>query len=78
MGQEMLDVCTNALALAKKAGAGEAKARLTRMRTIEIEYRQRKPEKIKESTTQDLSVEVYVDGRWRWPTSSRTRWPPRG
>jgi PmbA protein len=73
MGQEMLDVCTNALALAKKAGAGEAKARLTRMRTIEIEYRQRKPEKIKESTTQDLSVEVYVDGRYSAQRSSDLR-----
>jgi PmbA protein len=73
MGQEMLDVCTQVLALAKKAGASEAKAALTRRRTIEIAYRQRKPEKIKESTTQNLSVEVYADGRYSAQDTSDLR-----
>ncbi len=73
MSKEMLDVCAQALAAAKKGGAAESKATLTRRRTIEIEYRQRQPETIKESTTQSLDVEIYVDGRYSQQNTSDLR-----
>jgi PmbA protein len=64
MSREMLDTCAAVLAAAKKAGAAEAKATLTKTRFVDIQYRQRRPETIKEATTQALQVEVYVDGRY--------------
>jgi PmbA protein len=73
MSKQMLDVCAQALAAAKKAGAAESKATLTRRRAVEIEYRQRRPETIKESTTQSLDVEIYVDGRYSQQNTSDLR-----
>jgi PmbA protein len=73
MSKEMLDVCAQALAAAKRAGAAEAKATLTRRRAIEIEYRQRQPETIKESATQSLDVEIFAAGRYSAQSTSDLR-----
>ncbi len=73
MSDAMLDVCTQALDAAKKAGADQAKASLTRVRTIDIEYRGRKPETIKEATSRNLSVEIYAGGRYSAQNTSDLR-----
>jgi len=73
MSQEMLDLCAQAIAAAKKAGAADSKATLTRLQSIDIQYRQRKPETIKQSATQSLDVEIYVDGRYSRQTTSDLR-----
>ena len=73
MSQEMLDLCAQVLAAAQRAGARESKATLTRRRSIEIEYRQRKPETIKEAATQSLEVEIYVNGRYSAQNTSDLR-----
>jgi PmbA protein len=73
MSREMLDTCAAALTAAKKAGAKHAKAALTRTRFVDIKYRERKPETIKEATTQNLHIEIYVDGRYSAQSTSDLR-----
>jgi len=47
-----------------KAGANDCKVSLSRRRAVEINYRDRKPEVIKEATTQGLYLEVFVNNRY--------------
>ncbi|MCK7538539.1 MAG: hypothetical protein MZV63_50055 [Marinilabiliales bacterium] len=47
-----------------KAGANDCKVSLSRRDdAVEINYRDRKPEVIKEATTQGLYLEVFVNNR---------------
>jgi PmbA protein len=48
----------------KKAGANECKVNLSRRRFVEINYRDRKPQVIKEATTQGLYLQVYINNRY--------------
>ena len=48
----------------KKAGANDCRIRITKNRNVEINYRDRKPEVIKEATTQGLSLEVFINNRY--------------
>jgi len=48
----------------KKAGAKECKVSISKRRFVEINYRDRKPEVIKEATTQGLFLEVFVNNRF--------------
>ena len=43
-----------------KAGAKECKVNISKRRFVEINYRDRKPEIIKEATTQGLYLDVFV------------------
>jgi len=47
-----------------KAGADDCKVSLSRRRAVEINYRDRKPEVIKEATTQGLYLEVFANNRY--------------
>ncbi len=47
-----------------KAGADDCKVSLSKRRTVEINYRDRKPEVIKEATTQGLYLEVFANNRY--------------
>lgn len=49
---------------ALKAGAGDCRVSLSRRRAVEINYRDRKPEVIKEATTQGLYLEVFANKRY--------------
>ena len=48
----------------KKAGASDCKVNLSKRRFVEINYRDRKPEIIKEATTKGLYLEVYINNRF--------------
>lgn len=48
----------------KKAGAKDCKVSLSKRRFVEINYRDRKPEVIKEATTQDLYLQVFINNRY--------------
>jgi PmbA protein len=48
----------------QKAGAKECKVSLNRRRFVEINYRDRKPDTIKEATTQRLNLSVYINNRF--------------
>jgi PmbA protein len=47
-----------------KAGANDCKVSLSKRRFVEINYRDRKPEVIKEATTQGLYIEVFINNRF--------------
>jgi len=47
-----------------KAGASACKVSISRQRFVEINYRENKPEVIKEAITQGLSLDVYKDNRF--------------
>lgn len=49
---------------AKKAGANDCKVSLSKRRFVEINYRDKKPEVIKEAITQDLNLKVFVNKRY--------------
>ncbi len=48
----------------KKAGAQDCRVSLSRRRLVEINYRDRKPEVIKEATTKNLYLEVFMNNRF--------------
>ncbi len=48
----------------KKAGANDCKVNLSKRRFVEIRYRNRKPEVIKEATTQGLYLQVFINNRY--------------
>ena len=64
MNQEMKNLCKWIISTAEKNGAKECKATIHKTRNVNIRYREQKPEIIRESTTQGLSLEIYVDGKY--------------
>jgi PmbA protein len=48
----------------KQAGAKDCKVSISKRRFVEINYRDRKPEVIKEATTQGLYLEVFIDNKF--------------
>lgn len=48
----------------KKVGASECKVNLSKRRFVEINYRDRKPEVIKEATTKGLYLQVFINNRF--------------
>lgn len=64
MNKETREIAAAAVKFAQAAGAGAAAADLTTNRQVEISYRERKPETIKEAATRDLQLTLYVDGRF--------------
>lgn len=47
-----------------KSGADDCKVNLSKTRFVEINYREHRPDTIKEATTQSLSLEVYANNRY--------------
>jgi len=64
MNQEMKNLCKWIISTAEKNGAKECRAIIHKTRNVNIRYREQKPEIIRESTTQGLSLEIYVDGKY--------------
>jgi PmbA protein len=64
MKKDMLDLAAFAIKTARAAGADGCSAGITADRTVEISYRQRQPETIKEASTRDLLLRLYVNGRF--------------
>jgi PmbA protein len=48
----------------KKAGANDCKVTVSKRRIVEINYRDHKPEVIKEASTQNLYLEVFINNRF--------------
>lgn len=64
MNRDMREIAAGAVEAATAAGASAAAADITSRRRVEIGYRERRPETIKESSTRDLQLSLYVDGRY--------------
>ena len=71
--QDMLAIAQSCIAIAKSAGAGDASARAYRVRDVSLDYRDGKVEKISESTTRGVILQLYVDGRFSTVSTSDLR-----
>jgi len=70
---DMMAIAQSCIAMAKSAGAGDASARAYRVRDVSLDYRDGKVEKISESTTRGVSLQLYVDGRYSNASTSDLR-----
>jgi PmbA protein len=73
MNKEMLDLASWVIKTAKSAGADGSRVNINSDRTVEISYRERKPENIKEASTRGLSIDIYVNGRYSNQSTSDLR-----
>jgi PmbA protein len=58
---------------ASKAGAKDSRVTLVKRRFVEIRHRDRKPEIIKQAATVEMSIELFVDGRYSLQNTSDLR-----
>jgi PmbA protein len=61
---DLLTSAASAVEIARKAGANDAWASVSRDRSVSYIYRDGKIEKVEESTSRGLGISVYVDGRY--------------
>lgn len=61
---ELQNRATQAVEIAQDAGAEEAWVSTSRNRDVEFEYRDGALEKVKDTTSQSMSVQIYADGRF--------------
>ena len=73
MKQELYDLASWAIATAKAAGADGSRASISAERLVEVSYRDRKPENIKEASTRELGIEIFVNGRYSQQSTSDLR-----
>ncbi|MCJ7587281.1 MAG: TldD/PmbA family protein [Candidatus Aminicenantes bacterium] len=73
MKQDMYDLAAWGIKEAKAAGADACRIGIDGERTVEISYRDRKPENIKEASTKGLSLEIFVNGRYSTMSTSDLR-----
>ncbi len=73
MSKEMKNVCEYVLETAKSAGADDCGVGYSKRRFVEVQYRERKPENVKEATTRNIGIEVYVNGRYSAQSTSDVR-----
>jgi PmbA protein len=76
MNTEMLELATWSIETAKTAGADACRVSINGNRSVEIGYRERKPETIKEATTRGLNIEIFVKGRFSVQSTSDLRKDP--
>jgi PmbA protein len=73
MNKELHDLAAWAIEIAKKAGAAASRVSISRDRSVEISYREHKPENIKEASKRGLNIEMYVEGRYSSQSTSDLR-----
>jgi PmbA protein len=61
---DLLNSAKTAIDLAKKSGAQDAWAAISRDRSVSFTYRDGKVEKVEDSTSRGLGVSLYVDGKY--------------
>lgn len=71
--QDMLAIAQSCIAIAKSAGASDAGARAYRVRDVSLDYRDGKVEKISESTTRGVNLQLFVNGRYSTVATSDLR-----
>ncbi len=64
MSADLQNRAAQAVAMAQDAGADQAFATTTQSRNVEFQYRDGSLEKVKDTTSRGLSIEVYADGRY--------------
>jgi PmbA protein len=73
MSKEMINLCEFVLKTAKEAGADDCGVGISKSRFVEVQYREHKPETVKEATTQGIGIDIYVNSRYSSQSSSDLR-----
>ena len=73
MNKELYNLAAWAIQAAKAAGAENSRASISSERFVTINYREHKPENIKEASTRDLGIEIFVNGRYSAQSTSDLR-----
>ena len=73
MNKEMHDLVAWSIKTAKSAGADECRVRMSSRRFVDISYRERKPETIKEASTRSFDIVIFVNGRYSSQSTSDLR-----
>ena len=73
MNKELYDLAAWVIKTAKAAGAENCRAGINSERFVTINYRERKPENIKEASTRNLGIELFVNGRYSSQSTSDLR-----
>jgi len=73
MSKDIKNLAEWSVKTAKSAGADDCRVGINSERQVEISYRERKPETIKEASTRGLSIQVYVNGRYSIQSTSDLR-----
>jgi len=73
MNKEMLELTAWVVKAARTAGADACKVNLDANRSVEISYRDRRPETIKEASTKGLNIQIFVNGRFSNQSTSDLR-----
>jgi PmbA protein len=73
MKKDMYDLAEWSIKTAQSAGADDSRVGITNRRFVNISYRERKPETIKEATTKELYLQIYKNGRYSSQTTSDLR-----
>jgi PmbA protein len=75
MKQELYDLAAWGIETAKGSGAAASRISISSVRTVQIGYRERKPENIKETSTKSLSLEIFINSRYSSMSTSDLRKP---
>jgi PmbA protein len=70
---DLLGVARQTVALARRKGAQQAAGGAYRVRSVEVQWRDGKVERVSEATTRGLGLELYVDGRYSSVSTSDLR-----
>ncbi|HTP24620.1 MAG TPA: TldD/PmbA family protein [Anaeromyxobacteraceae bacterium] len=71
--ESLADIAQSAAAVARKKGAREVAAGAHRVRSVDVQWRDGKLEKVSEATTRGLGLELYVDDRYSSVSTSDLR-----
>jgi PmbA protein len=73
MNKDLQDLAASAIKTALSAGADGCRVAIDGQRFVQISYRQRKAENIKEASTKSLNIELFVNGRYSAQSTSDLR-----
>ncbi|MFH0778563.1 MAG: TldD/PmbA family protein [Candidatus Eisenbacteria bacterium] len=73
MNKELHDLAAWSVETALSSGANACRVGINSRRFVQISYRERKPENIKEASTRQLGFEVFVNGRYSVQNTSDLR-----
>jgi PmbA protein len=71
--KDLLELANSAVRTALASGANACSVSASADRSVEIDYRERRPETIKEASTRGLLIRLYVEGRYSAQSTSDLR-----
>jgi len=73
MKKELVDLAEWSIKTALSAGADACRVDIDSSRFVDIAYRERRPENIKEAAQMGLGIQIFVQGRWSYQNTSDLR-----